>query len=36
MKKIFLLLFSAIFAFAIEQSFLEPEEAFKPSFEKKR
>ena len=35
MKKILLFLFTAIFAFAMEQSFLEPEEAFKPSFEKK-
>ena len=35
MKKILLLLLTAVFAFAIEQSFLEPEEAFKPSFEKK-
>ena len=34
-KKIFLILLTAIFAFGIEQDFLEPEEAFKPSFEKK-
>ena len=34
-KKIFLLLLTTIFAFAVEQSFLEPEEAFKPKFEKK-
>lgn len=35
MKKILLLLLTTVFAFAIEQSFLEPEEAFKPNFEKK-
>ncbi len=35
MKKIFLFLFSVIFVFAAEQSFLEPEEALKPNFEKK-
>jgi thiol:disulfide interchange protein DsbD len=33
-KKILLVLLCSIFAFAIEQKFLEPEEAFKPSFEK--
>lgn len=33
-KKILLLLFCSIFAFAIEQNFLEPEEAFKAKFEK--
>ncbi len=32
MRKIFLLLFCSIFAFAIEQNFLEPEEAFKVNF----
>lgn len=31
-KKILLFLFCSIFAFAVEQSFLEPEEAFKPKF----
>lgn len=36
MKKIFLLLFCSLFAFAVEQSFLEPEEAFKPSFTQKQ
>ncbi len=35
MKKILLLLLTTVFAFAIEQNFLEPEEAFKPNFEKK-
>ncbi len=35
-KKILLLLFSVVFAFAAEQDFLEPEEAFKPSFEQKK
>lgn len=34
MRKILLFLFCSIFAFAIEQSFLEPEEAFKPKFVK--
>ena len=34
-KKIFLLLFCSIFAFAMEQDFLEPDEAFKPKFETK-
>jgi len=34
MKKLLLFLFCSIFAFAVEQSFLEPEEAFKPKFEK--
>jgi len=33
LKKILLFLFSSILAFAVEQSFLEPEEAFKPKFE---
>jgi thiol:disulfide interchange protein DsbD len=35
MKKILLVLLFSIFAFAVEQDFLEPEEAFKTSFEKK-
>lgn len=35
LKKILLLLLCSFYAFAIEQSFLEPEEAFKTSFEKK-
>ncbi len=35
-KKILLFLFCSIFAFAIEQSFLEPEEAFKPKFEESK
>ena len=34
-KGILLLLLCSVFAFAIEQSFLEPDEAFKKSFEKK-
>jgi len=34
-KKIFLILLCSFYAFAFEQSFLEPEEAFKTSFEKK-
>lgn len=34
MKKILALLFCSVFAFAMEQSFLEPEEAIKPSYEK--
>ncbi len=34
-KKIFLLLLCSIFAFAVKQDFLEPEEAFKPNFEKR-
>lgn len=35
MKKLFLLLCITIYSFAIEQSFLSPDEAFKPSFEQK-
>ena len=35
MKKIVLFLLTALFAFAIEQSFLDPDEAFKTNFEKK-
>ncbi len=35
MKKILLVLLFSIFAFAVEQDFLEPDEAFKTSFEKK-
>lgn len=34
-KKILLILMTSIFAFAMQQDFLEPEEAFKTSFEKK-
>lgn len=34
-KKLLLLFLCSFYAFAIEQSFLEPEEAFKTSFEKK-
>jgi len=34
-KKLLLLIITSVFAFALQQSFLEPEEAFKPSFEKK-
>jgi len=34
-KKVFLILLCSFYAFAFEQSFLEPEEAFKTSFEKK-
>ena len=34
MRKIVLLLVFSIFAFAIEQKFLDPEDAFKPSFSK--
>ncbi|WP_307190082.1 protein-disulfide reductase DsbD [Arcobacter sp. LA11] len=35
-KKILLFLFCSIFAFAVEQNFLEPEEAFKPKFEESK
>lgn len=35
MKKIVLLIFSIVFAFSIERSFLTPEEAFNFSYEKK-
>ena len=35
MKKILLLIFSIVFAFGVERTFLEPSEAFKHSFEKK-
>ena len=33
-KKILLILMTSIFALAMQQDFLEPEEAFKTSFEK--
>ena len=35
MKKLLLILLCSIFAFAMEQDFLEPDEAFKPKFEQK-